>query len=324
MRWCRDQKVEANLRSLGIQFEAMKVARDQIDTEEGIRRQARLINKLNEDQVLSMAIDMAKPDAAFPMPILQRPPHGKMWTWSGNHRLAAFDITYPDDKYIEAYVVTVKDPVMLDLLPRVVNAWESQIGFSKEERIANAKWMVDNHSMEIGEAARLFGCKPAWIGVANRAAEVKEAVADIPKSDGLPGYILTKLHPIAARNRNVLRNVVRLITANDIKKTDIQHIITDVQSKNTENQMMGEVGKWEALIEARKQPKKRAKGSVDMTRNVRDIFLRNLTGLAKVLDGKSTLTQLQLTDPADLAIAEKAWKQIQVGMNKVALSAQKV
>lgn len=317
MRWTKDPKVEANLRAKGIQFETATVPLSKIDLDEGLRRQTRFINKLNEDQVLTMAIDMGKPDAAFPMSILQKPPHNApMWVWSGNHRLAAFSMAFPEATHIDAYLITIKDLVMLDLLPRIVNTWESQIGYSKEEKIANALWMVDKHNMTRQEAALEFGLKLNWLHVANQETQTREAVADIPKSERIPKSILRKLHPLMD-NTNVLRSTVRLFTQHDVKSDDAKAVIEDVRAQTTEAQMMGEIGKWERIFTERKEPKKRVKGTVVMSRAVRDSFMTAITRLAKILDGNDTRAKLQITDPADQAVTLKAWNTIKSVMTKI-------
>lgn len=314
MKWVKDQKVEANLRALGVQFEVARIPVEKIDWEEGLRRQARMLGKLNDDAVLTMGIDMAKPDAAFPMIIVQKPPHGPFWPWSGNHRGASFRLVFPDEQFIDCYVVTIRDPVMLDLLPRVVNAWESQLGFSRDEKILNALWMVNNHSMAPAEAAKLFGLKVEWLYKSNQANETKKIIADIPKADGIPKSTLVKLHTLAD-NTNVLRAVVRLIVGHNIKTDEALHIISDVRGQDTENQKLGEVGRWEKILISRKARKK--KGSVSMTRTVREQAIRYFTGLAKVLDGRDTLAKLQITDPADMAVVQQAWNKIRETMDKI-------
>lgn len=316
-RWVKDIKVEANLRAMGVPFEIQTgISLTKVDLEEGIKRQKRLINKLNEDAVLAMAIDMAKPDAAFPMPILQKPPHGNMWPWSGNHRLASFTFAFPEATTIDAYLVTVKDPVMLDLLPRVVNAWESQLGFSKEEKVANALWMVENHSMPAAEAAQLFGVKVDWLWRTSNQEETKQVIQDIPGTEKLTKSVLFSLHPLIS-NTNVVRSLARLLVTHAVKNNEANHIIADVKKQRTENQMLGELARWERIFISRNEPKKREKGSVSMTRTVRGVFLRNITGLAKVLEGKDSLTKLQITDPADIDVMKRAWATIRWAMGKI-------
>lgn len=309
--------MEANLRRMGIPFEVgTNIPLTKVDLHEGIKRQKRLINKLNEDAVLAMSIDMEKPEAAFPMPILQRPPHGLMWPWSGNHRLASFTLAFPEATVIDAYLVTIKDPVMLDLLPRVVNAWESQLGFSKDEKIANALWMVENHSMPAAEAASLFGVKVDWLWKCSSQEETRNAIADIPGADSLPKSLLSSMHRLL-NNVNVLKSVARVLVRHNVKTTEALHILSDVKKQRTENQMLGELGRWEKILAARQEPKTREKGSVAMTRTVRDTVLRYMTNLAKALEGKGSLTKLQITDPADKALMRSSWATIKHAMSKI-------
>jgi hypothetical protein len=315
LRWVKDQKVEANLRNMGISFQVERVPKDNNDLGEGLRRQARMIGKLDQDYVLQLSLKMLEPEAAFPMTILQHPPRGKLWPWSGNHRLAAFELAYPEAPDIEAYTVCIKDPVMLDVFPRVVNVWESGIGFSKEEKVANARWCIENHSMPTAEACKMFGLQPQWIYVANAAAEAKKIVADIPKSNGLAKSVLQKLHALG--NSSVIRNTARVLCEHEVKGDECNHLIADVRKHSTELQALSELGRWEKLLEERKSPKKKEKGSVKFPRAVRDVFFRNLTGLAKIVDKCNTLSKLQVTDSADLELLKRCWHTVQSKMESM-------
>ena len=311
MQFIKDKKVEVWLKNKQIPFEFERVRFGDIDREEGLRRQARMINKIDENAGFIMACDMAKPDAAFPAPVLQKPPRGLMWPWSGNHRLWAWDYAFPNspNEYIEAYTVCIKDLVMLDMLPRIMNAMESTLGFSREERVAHARWAIENHSYPVAVAAQEFGIKPEWIYVGNAVAEAAKVIADIPGADKLSKSVLIKLHPMA-ENTNVLRNTAALILRHNIKGDEAFHVIADVRKLKTELQQIAELGRWEKLLLARNVPKKRTKGTADFPRQVRDSFIRNLTGLKKTLDKADSLSKLQLTDTADLDMVRGSWKTI--------------
>lgn len=316
MRWIKDQKVESKNRSLGIPFEVEKVPIKKMDLAEGLRRQARMIQKLDDNTVLILAQDMLKPEAAFPYCVFQKPPHGAlMWPWSGNHRMAAFSLAFPEVEEVDAYVVCIKDPVMMDLYPRSINALESPLGFGKEERVAHARWMMDQHSISAKEVAEHFGIKVEWLYRANQVEEVRRIVADIPKANGLAMSLLTKLGPI--NNTNVMKATARLLCDYGVKGNEALQVIADIRQHSNELQMMSELGRWERILETRKVPKKRVKGAPEFSRSVRENFLRHLTGLAKLLEKHNTQERLQLTDPVDLSTAERAWVFIQKVMDSM-------
>jgi len=306
------------MRSLGVPMEVEKVQVADIDLNEGLKRQARLLGKLNDDYVLQMAVAMEQLDAAFPMVILQKPPRGKLWPWSGNHRLASFCLACPNETFIDAYVISLKDPVMMDILPRVVNAWESGLGFSKEEKIANARWLMEQHSMTADEAAKMFGLKVDWLFVARRAETVRDYIKDVPKSDKIAKSTIIKMAPLAA-NTNVLKATANVLCKYGITGEDAILLITDVKNHSTELQQMAELGRWEKLIEERNRPKDKPKKtqSVHLSAGVRTAFVRHLTGLSKILAKANTREKLQCTDPADWSVVEKNWLEVSKVMTKV-------
>lgn len=320
-KWVKDQKVEANLRALGIPFSIERVKLADVDLQAGLRNQARLVGKLNDEYVLQLGVQMAVSGAAFPMTILQKFPHGKSHIpESGNHRLAAFTLTFPEQTEIEAYVIHLTDPRMLDILPRVVNAWESGLGFSKEEKIINARWLVEHHSMTQAEAATLLGIKYEWLVVAKRVEDVRKELMELgPRASSIPQSTLLKMAPLAD-NVNVLKAVARMMTVHGIVGDDAKHMIADVKRGKTEAQQMAEIARWEQVAVERNRPKeKRIKKSqtVRLSRVVRDSFIKYLTGLARVLDKADTLEKLQCTDPADKELIVRHWPAIVRVMNAV-------
>lgn len=332
-RFVKDQKVEANLKAMGIAFEVANVPKEKIDFPEGLRRQARLINGLNQDYVIQLSLKMAEKEAAFPFIILHKPPHGKFWPVSGNHRAAAWELAFPDETNIDAYIITIKDPVMMDVFPRVVNVWESGIGFSREEKVMNARWCIEHHSMPVAEAATLFGVKQNWIYRANAAAEAKRIVADIRGASGLSNSLLGMLHTLG--DPDVIRAVAQTLISYDAGHVEKLAVLADVKAKETSAERLKEVKRWNKIFterqeqppekvtptsttvngKATEQTQKKTPERVLFRRQVRADFLRLVTGLAKMLEDHSTLEKLQITDPADMMIAEKAWKTIREKFN---------
>lgn len=318
MRFIKDQKVETNLRRMGIPYEiCTSIPLEKIDWDEGIRRQTRLINKLDEDSVLTMALNMQKEDAAFPMIILQKVLHGLYWPWAGNHRGAAYKLAYPDAKTIDAYVVCIKDPAMMDYFPRVTNCWESQLGYSKENRIIDALWMMENHSFTAAQVAADMGLKVEWLYRASNVEEVKKTVEDVPGGDTLPKNVYEKLFAIHKTHANIVKTAVRVIVMNNLRSGDALHLISDIKKCRTENQMYGELARWETLLNVRKEPKKREKGTMGLSRPVRAQFLKSLTSLAKILSEKDSFNKLQITNAVDIENVKRSWNIIRNTMSKI-------
>ena len=186
MKWVKHPVVEQNLRNLGIKFEVEAgIPLSAIDLEEGKRRQVRMASTLNSDTVLRYASKMEE-DTAWNMVVLQKEKK-RYWPWSGNHRLSAFELAGVSE-YLDAYVVELTDPVMIDLLPRLVNTWEAVEGMSKDEAILNARFMHEKHRISVAEAAKVFGIKPEAIYKSARAEESRKKLESfsIPTSKFAP------------------------------------------------------------------------------------------------------------------------------------------
>lgn len=56
----------------------------------------------------------------------------------------------------------------------------------------------------------------------------------------------------------------------------------------------------------------------------RDMMLRYVTGLQKLLNKHKTATALQIDDPADIQLINRAWADIQKGMAAITDSLSKV
>ena len=307
MRWVKDPKVEANLRTLDVKFviEA-NIPLKTIDREEGMRRQTRLCGKLMDDVALRYGLAMEQPDAAFPMTILQREKK-RLWPWSGNHRLAGAELA--SIEHIDAYVVEVFDPVMSDLLPRLVNTWEAVVGQSREEAIINARFMIEKHRMAPADAARMFGFKsPSPLYVHARAESAKKELANMGvPSNRFAQSILDDLHTLNA-NKIVFKATGTLIHARKVKGREAEQIIKDVRSQGTELQQLRELGRWEEVLKQREAPTKPSIRAVKQGN--RSLILELLGRLARYAEKNKTLAQFQLTDEADLATARKHWRII--------------
>lgn len=320
MRWIKDQKVEANLRALGIQFEAEKISLNDCDLSEGLRKQTRLLGKLNQDYVVQLAEAMLQPEAAFPMTILQKSPRQKLFPWSGNHRLSAFVLAYPNETIIEAYTVNVKDAMMMDILPRIVNAWESAIGFSKEEKLINARWLVEKHSMKMEDAAKLVCVPYSWLVKSKKAEDVRaDLIPELgSKANGFSKSLLVKMAPMA-ENVNVLKATAKVLCQYDVKGDEANHLLEDVKGQRTELQKMSELGRWERIFQDRKKPEvpKGQAPKIQISFDTRKSFMKHLTGLAKILSKCDTLEKLQCTDNSDREVLAKNWLIISSQMNKL-------
>lgn len=309
VKWVKDQKVEHHLRSLGIKFDVGIAPIKEIDLKLSQDKQVRLGDKINDDWVMEYAVAMDS-GSPFPMCVLNKLKKG-YFIWSGNHRTHAAILL--EETHIESYLVEVTDPRLSDILPRVVNAWEGR-RISREEMLVQAKYLIENHSIETKEAARLLGLKPEWISTYLRGSDVARKITSQGISvNGISRSILTALSPIAD-NTNVLREVVKLLHDYELAGQSAKNVINDVKEKTTEAQKISEVERWVKILADRNRP---TTSEVPLRRATRDKFLRQLTDLSKFLEGKDTLTQLQIVEKVDLKLVEKEWDKIWKAMLKI-------
>jgi hypothetical protein len=274
MKWVRSPVVESNLKKRGYEFNLQTdFAIADIDLELSKSHQSRVGRMLDDNVVLSYAQSMQAPGATFPMPILNVVKRMPTTIPSGLHRISAADLI--GEKHIDAYIVTVTRPLDLDLLPRIVNTWESMAPVTKEQRLVNAAYMIDHHSMEVKEAADQFGLRYEWLNaylrqnqVANQIAEEGVATKDIPRN------ILTKLSPLQS-NHKVLAATANFIAKNNIIGSEADDVIDQVKKEKTEANQLSVIDKWEKAVNRRRLRRK-----APIKTSVRSNFLRKVDRLA--------------------------------------------
>lgn len=320
MKWLKDPKVEANLfRPLGIKFEVETIPLSCIDLNEGLRHQVRLAGKLNDDVTSRYWEAMEKPDAAFPMTVLQKEKK-RYWPWSGNHRLAA--ASFAGLEMVDAYVVEIHEPVMQDLFPRKVNLIEAVVGMTTEEAIINARFMVEKHRMSVVDAAKEFGLKKEQVYKSQRIEEVKQEIEKMGvNSSGFTPSLLNRLHAI--QGGVILRRTTSLLNKYKVKGKEADQLVIEVRKGQETSEAAATVclEKWESALEARKtsSAKKKASGTTTLPyREVqREQLFRLVTGLARFVESNQTTSQAQITDPAHLEFVQRNWKVIKEGMSKL-------
>lgn len=314
MRWVKHPVVEHNLRALGIKFEVENnIPKKDVDLEEGKRKQVRLC--LNEDTVLSYAAKMLE-DTPWNMVVLQKEKK-RYWPWSGNQRLAAFDLANVSEIIDAAYVVEIYDPVMVDLLPRLVNTWEAVEGMSKDEAVINARFMHEKHRIPVADAAKMFGLKPELVYKSARVEDSKKKLEIMSvSSEGLSSNILEALGRI--ENVNAMKKAAVVLKSNKVKGNEALQLINDVRQGKTEAQQIVTLEKWDSLLNLRTKPVAK-KGNVKLPHKElnRERLISLITALDRFCEQNRTVTQMQLTDPAQLQTVRSKWKTIVPVMESV-------
>lgn len=310
MKWCKDPKIEHYLRSLGIKFETATVSISDIDRLLSAEKQVRLGKKINDEWVLQYAA-AGETGSVFPMVVLNKLKKG-YFIWSGNHRIGAADLQ--GDTTVDAYIVDVNDPRISDIIPRTINALEAQGVMNKDEKLVHAKYLVDQHSMDPKDAARLMSIKYEWLNVYLRTQQVAEKINQTGvSSTGFSKTVLNKLATIA-NNTNVLRETTRLLNREKVVGREAEQVIDDVKRGDTEMQQLKEIAKWEEMLKARKE---KSKVKLTYEQKVRSTFLSYLQRLEKLTRGLNTREKLQLVDEADYKLAKDLYKNFIETVGKI-------
>jgi hypothetical protein len=310
-KWVKDPKVEHHLRDLGIKYDVRTVAMVEIDRKESMNRQTRFGEKLNEDWVLEYATQLES-GSPFPMTILNRRIKVKdkpYFIWSGNHRIGSADLI--GEETVEAYVVEVSDPRLEDVLPRVVNAWEGRRP-PREELLANAKFLVESHSMPRPDACRLLGLQSRWLDIYLRSEEVGTKINEVGlKAGDFPPTTKLKLSPIAQKNKNTLRELCQFLHKYKIKGTQLDDVLRDVKGAETESEASNVIARWRENVDKRSK-----KPQMDLFRMpVRQKFLDLFGRTHRLLEQYDTLEKLQMVEPADQKLARELWRGISKHIN---------
>lgn len=310
MKWVRDPKVESHLKNdLGVEFKVeLGVKIDWIDLKESLERQVRVGEKLDDNLVLEYA-EAQNAGADFPMPILNRLPNQRLfWIWSGNHRIAAANLR--GEKEIDAYVLQVTDPRMMDLIPRVVNTWEGK-RTTREEMLIHAAWLIETHSWDTKDVAKKMSLRPDHITAYMRTQRVATQIRDEGvNADGFSKTLLLRMAPIAD-NRNVLRELSKCLKKNDCEFNEAEQIITDVKGGNTEHERLEIIRGWNKTFADREE-----KHKLPIKTSQRSRFLSLLGNMRNLLLNSRRFTELQLS-PADYENVFQQWKDCEDSMRRL-------
>lgn len=316
MKWVKHPVVEQNLRQLGIKFDVeQNIPLSKIDLEEGKRKQVRM--GVDPDVMLRYALKMQE-DTAWNMVVLQKE-RNRYWPWSGNQRMGAFALSEVGQTVDAAYVVELFDPVMMELLPRVVNTWEAVTGMTKEEAVFNARYMHEKHGMAVAEVAKVFGLKQEAVYKSVRIEQSKTKLEKMSVSTAdMAPTTLENLGRI--ENINAMKKAAHTLQKYKVKGTDALALINDVRQGKTEAQQIVTIEKWEHAFEQRKPtsaPNRRDAVKLPHKELNRERLVKILTSLQRFCDQNKTITQMQLTDPVQFQLVRGLWRSISPVMEDI-------
>lgn len=288
LNWIDDAHAEQRMRAFGIKWEVMRVRISDIDRDESRRNNARMADPMNDDLAGEYGIAMERGDQ-FPRIILLHREGKKYLIISGNHRTGGADAI--GIKVVEAYVIYTTDAAIIDLLPRILNRGHGARQ-SKEEAIEHAIYAVNRYGYEPKDAATAFGLQAHAITEEIRIRKVRDTLtAKGINTTRIPKTHIRKLGSLAS-NENVLVSATRLASSGAMSTDGISTFVEEIRDKKTEASQMAVIADYENRLAVPPAP-------VKQRREIRTKFLTALTSLEKLLDQKTMLEQVQITDDSE-------------------------
>lgn len=310
MKWVRDTIAEPKLKQMGYELEVQTDYQlSNIDIETSKANQSRAGRYIKDDSVLSYGQLMQSPGATFKMPILNVIKRCPVIVLSGLHRVCAAELVGLPK--IDAYVMHLTRPIDLDLIPRIINCWESNNSLAKDEKLTNVAFMIEHYSMELKEAAAKFGVPYSWINTFMRQNAVAAQVAEVGvQPDSISRALLTKLSPLQD-NVKIFAATTRFIVKNNVVGNAAEQFIEEVRKGKTEAAQLAIVDKWEQAIN-----KQQAKERTPIKTPVRTRFKKLLSLMRLCLEANPTVGKLQL-QPKDFQDITSDWQIIDRIMGKM-------
>ncbi len=277
-----------------IDFEVIEVPFGDIDREAGLKNHARISQALDQETVMNYALAMERGDT-FPMVVLNRQKREGKWRLvpiSGNHRLAGYAEIIDQQERIRAYSVQIEDEMVSDLLPRMLNNQHGK-GIKKDELVEHALYAMRAYSVTREAAEAMFalpkGMLSREMAVAHARKLMTEARVNVSK---MPKGILAALAGL--KNENVMRAAGSVFAQHNTNGDTVTEILREVRSSTTESAQIAVLAAYENSLKVEDRPQK---GTV--VRPVRRNLLQHLTGMERLLTGRSSAKQMQITEPSD-------------------------
>ena len=193
IQWLKSDATEKTLKEFGLDWRIEEIPFSQIDEELSSNNHAR--RQRLDDTVVTDYLAAMEQGEDFPCGVaVQQPGTKKYLVLGGNHtRKAAEEF---DQKSMGFYIVETKDPMVLDLLPKVLNR-KHGLRKGKEEAIQDAINAMALYKLSPNEAADRFGVHVHTLHVNNRVTlAVRRFKALGVKAEQLPRAAIVKLNTI--------------------------------------------------------------------------------------------------------------------------------
>lgn len=286
MKWSKDEIAERKLEEFGLVPAVMTVAIKDIDLEESIQNNARISDPLLHGVVEEYGLAMKRGDQFPRIVLLARKGKGHLII-SGNHRTHGAAEAFA--KEVEAYVIECSDPMIIDLLPRCLNRVHG-VRQTKEEALTHAIYSINKYGKDPDQAAEMFGLKPDWLKDELRAMKISLSLEEKGiQASKLPKTTILKLGALS-NNSNVLEGAAKVAVNARMPTGDVVAMVDAIRKQKTELSQIAAIADYEKATE---NPGKAPKHK----RSVRTKFLMVLKTFEVTIASKTSLLQLQITEP---------------------------
>jgi hypothetical protein len=284
LEWQKHPLTEKTLKEFGLDWEIAEIQFSQIDDEMSSNNHARR-NRLDDSVVADYLTGMEQGDD-FPLGVaVKQPGTGKYLVLGGNHtRIAAQQF---GAKSMGFYIVETKDPVVIDLLPKVLNR-KHGLRKGKEEAIQDAMNAISVHKLSVNEAAERFGVHPHTLHVNSRVILAIRRFKKLGvKAEALPRNAIMKLNTIPIDS--VLEKAVIAAEKQRMNGTEVYALVDAIsENKSSEKDQMAVISDFNAkLSDGKHLPSKGTESERLWARYTRllvtlDVMLRNKKNLSQL------------------------------------------
>jgi len=299
------------MKALALKWLIQEVPLKQINIPKSLENNARAKeDRLDKEVASDFALAMAAGDI-FPRVVLLERGKEKI-ILGGNHRIAAIEELHAET--LEAYLISTDDEKALGLLPRILNRGHG-IPQERKEAIGHAIYAMKEFGIDVEEAAALFSIARTTIQQTSRAQELRVELKKAAINDAvITDSTLLKLSPI--KNEIVRNSAARLLVEYSVSGEMAKTFLEEVgQEKRSEANQMAVIAKWQNAVPKRTEGEP-AKSNRKLP--IRTRFLIALGSLEKLLRGKCSLANLQITTTHEQATVRPRTAKVGKAMSSLA------
>lgn len=326
LQWTDDPQAESQLSTIGLAWTRLDIRFTDIAIKESLDNNARLDKPLCEETALEYACSMHV-GAKFPAPIFRPNGGGKYRVLSGNHRVGGVDILIDnhdldleDALFDRAYVVTVDDPAMIELVCRSANRWQGRRQ-GKTEALEHAKWMMTHYNMGIEELSKNFFLPVKALRDRFKAEELRKTI----EAQRVPTFNLLDSQIVAlgrlSFNQQLLSKAAAVAQEYCLKLEDTKTLADRAKAESQNGESAG-IAAIAQIAEAHRTVRlKVPENTVAARRPMRSRFYTHLNSFHNFIKcgnkGRSfdTLDQLQIANKHDRHDAHEVWKSLKKMMD---------